>query len=690
MRLLVFLSFLLPPSLSAQQLGYKEHLRLAERFEELGEYLKSGEQYARAHAAKPKKTEHAYKSAEFFYQVKDYARAAEQYALVRRDWRAYPFAGLRYARSLKQDGRFEEAVAAYKDYLGYYGGADADIVRGIVEKEVRGAAMAQQSLREFNGTLSVEPFGPTVNGSGNESAPMPLSAEAVYFLRDEGGYMRMYRTVRGAGGWGAAEPAAQFPTVPGKHIGAGSLNPTGDRFYFGLSDGRATPTQPAAPSKLYVIERAGEGWTAPQPLPSYINTPGSAVAHPFVYRDGDKEVLLFSSDKIDEESQGGMDLYRTERLLSSEGTDFSFPDHLGPEVNGRGDEVSPHYDARTQVLHFASNGNINMGGYDVFRTMGSGTAYNLPENLGAPVNSPADDYYYRPIPGTREAVLSSNRAVRDAKTRTSNEDLFLVRPGTPTLSVSLQVVDSATARGLAGATLAAFVREDGRERLVTNARTDDGFFELDLPMAARVEVRVQREGYTTVERTVDVPKQRREGFQVPQIRMQRMVVTLADAQEIEAGRTGAASGRLPTAQPASVPRASVPRATAGAPTDREPAPAPVRSTNPRLAVAAPPAPARRAPAPKAPEVSRVPATEYRVQIEAARDFDPRNPRYAKALAIGELSSDLVEGRGLYRVLVGRYDSLSEARVAMRAARRAGWGDAFVAKVEGGVYGGAVR
>ena len=226
-----------------------------------------------------------------------------------------------------------------------------------------------------------------------------------------------------------------------------------------------------------------------------------------------------------------------------------------------------------------------MGGYDVFRSVRGPGGWSAPANLGAPVNSSADDYYYRPIPDGQEAILSSNRAVRDAKTRTSNEDLFLVRPGAPTMNVRLQVIDSAGGRPLAGATLAAFTRADDRERLVTSARTEDGFFDLELPMGTTVELRVQREGYEAVTSRLNVPVREREGFQAPRIKMRRVVVTLADVQELESSRTEPAAGRLPSApQSTSV---SAPQ-SAAVPTPRAPKPTPIAVSASVPAPATPP------------------------------------------------------------------------------------------------------
>ena len=83
-----------------------------------------------------------------------------------------------------------------------------------------------------------------------------------------------------------------------------------------------------------------------------------------------------------------------------------------------------------------------------------------------------------------------------------------------------------------------------------------------------------------------------------------------------------------------------------------------------------------------------PAREYRIQIEARDAFEPEHRRYATVRTLGALSSNYVTGRNLYRVLVGTYTSVAEAKAALAEVRRAGWRDAFVAGFEDGRYRGA--
>jgi len=83
---------------------------MAERFLAEGQYIEAGERYAAAYGAKTSKPEYANLAAEQFYLVKDYARAAEYFKLVSKDWKTFPLAGLKYARSLKQAQRYKNLL----------------------------------------------------------------------------------------------------------------------------------------------------------------------------------------------------------------------------------------------------------------------------------------------------------------------------------------------------------------------------------------------------------------------------------------------------------------------------------------------------------------------------------------------------------------------------------------------------
>jgi outer membrane protein OmpA-like peptidoglycan-associated protein len=103
-----------------------------------------------------------------------------------------------------------------------------------------------------------------------------------------------------------------------------------------------------------------------------------------------------------------MDIWKTEMI--SEGL-FSDPENLGNVINTPFDELSPfiHFDQKT--LYFSSNGHLGLGGRDLFysKLLPDG-AWDIPVNLGYPINSYQDDSGIFINAQGNVAYFSSNRA----------------------------------------------------------------------------------------------------------------------------------------------------------------------------------------------------------------------------------------------------------------------------------------
>ncbi|MCH7396345.1 OmpA family protein [Belliella sp. DSM 107340] len=125
-----------------------------------------------------------------------------------------------------------------------------------------------------------------------------------------------------------------------------------------------------------------------------------SVVTPFIINSGNK--LFFSSDMAG--GIGGFDIYFVEF-----GNDFQFTDpiNLGENINSEGDERDPYL--FEEKIFFSSNGHEGFGGFDIFQadSKGDGIFLNL-INLGAPINSPKDDFGYKKFKKD-EIYLSSNR-----------------------------------------------------------------------------------------------------------------------------------------------------------------------------------------------------------------------------------------------------------------------------------------
>lgn len=133
---------------------------------------------------------------------------------------------------------------------------------------------------------------------------------------------------------------------------------------------------------------------------------------PFNGRSGDKDLafyrdsmVVFSS--IRPEGFGGYDLY----FSYFRNGEWSSPINMGAHINSVYDEISPFlaFDGRT--LYFSSNNERSIGGFDVFRSYfnDENLTWTLPENCGLPLNSGADEKYFKIHPDGMKGYFSSNR-----------------------------------------------------------------------------------------------------------------------------------------------------------------------------------------------------------------------------------------------------------------------------------------
>jgi outer membrane protein OmpA-like peptidoglycan-associated protein/tetratricopeptide (TPR) repeat protein len=137
-------------------------------------------------------------------------------------------------------------------------------------------------------------------------------------------------------------------------------------------------------------------------MPAPINSP-AWDGDSYFFKDS---VLLFSSARPG--GYGGKDLY-----ISTRGTngDWAAPLNLGPVVNTPFDETAPFLSTDGRDLYYSSNNLTSIGGLDIFQThfIDSLKAFTTPENMGLPINSPADDQYFRITKDGNRAYFSSDR-----------------------------------------------------------------------------------------------------------------------------------------------------------------------------------------------------------------------------------------------------------------------------------------
>ncbi len=152
--------------------------------------------------------------------------------------------------------------------------------------------------------------------------------------------------------------------------------------------------------KIYKAIRVGKNWKVVGALP-FCND-NYNVAHPAL--SPDEKTLYFASDKPG--GYGDSDLYKV--AINIDGS-FGFPINLGATINTFARETFPFVSAN-QALYFASDGHAGFGGLDVFVSyLGEDSNFSQPQNIGAPINSPMDDFGFIMNAETRKGYFSSNR-----------------------------------------------------------------------------------------------------------------------------------------------------------------------------------------------------------------------------------------------------------------------------------------
>ena len=126
-------------------------------------------------------------------------------------------------------------------------------------------------------------------------------------------------------------------------------------------------------------------WTPIVSIGDEVNIQDTWESQPSVTSDGN--TLYFVSDR--NTGYGGYDLYKTTRDADG---NWGYPENLGPTINTTGNEKSPFIHTDSQTLYFSSDGHMGLGGYDIFYSkLDTNGNWNMPENIGYPINSYEDD-----------------------------------------------------------------------------------------------------------------------------------------------------------------------------------------------------------------------------------------------------------------------------------------------------------
>ena len=341
-----------------------------------------------------------------------------------------------YGESLKQFYKLEEVNPDYWAWF-YY---EAGIAHQKLNQADEGIAMYKKFLNKFP----------------NDASRQKFRHNAQYRIN----YLEQQKALLSAAS-NMKDPVALSSVVNTKYPDyMPAADPTGRRLYFtssrvgGIKEESADAEE--GDEDVYMIEKTGEEWGAPQLLPEPLNSAKNEGAACF---SADGQMMVYTGCGRDG-GIGGCDLY----ISTLEGNQWSAPVNMGNVVNsekwdsqptisfdgsriifassrpgGYGDEdlymieknmfgewgpamnlgamvntpfqdIAPFLSQDGKTLYFASTGHPGFGGYDIFKTVFENGKWSQPVNLGKPLNTSLQDRYFT-IGGSGEiGYLASDRA----------------------------------------------------------------------------------------------------------------------------------------------------------------------------------------------------------------------------------------------------------------------------------------
>lgn len=325
------------------------------------------------------------------------SKAKENYKETKAPFDAYFYLG----RAYHLDSQFDNAIAAYKKYLDVQSGISKDEVAEVewmIQTCLNGKLIVESPI-----SVTTENLGKTINSSFDEYAAVVDAAESMLIFTSRrptstGGFLDaddkyfedIFVSQKEDGEW-------QKPINIGKNI-----NTEGHEATIGLSaDGQELYIyrDDFGDGNIYVSTLNGSSWSEPVQLNDNVNSVFRET-HASVSADG--QTLYFTSDRG---GQGKMDIFRSRRLPTGE---WSVAENLGEVINTKYDEEAPFIHPDGQTLFFSSKGHSSMGGYDVFFSIEEDGKWSTPMNLGHPVNTADDEYFFVMSPDGKRAYYSSS------------------------------------------------------------------------------------------------------------------------------------------------------------------------------------------------------------------------------------------------------------------------------------------
>ncbi len=313
-----------------------------------------------------------------------------------------PFVPYYNGYALQLEGDFPAALKEYESFENSYKKADnfakfvsqrkkeCQVARDLVGEPIRGWVDVIPELNTI-----YDDFAPSISTDGSELI-MSSNRPNGHATNEVGGFdADIYTSTLNKGTWSKPKPIR------------GNVNTDQNDIANNLSyDGTKMLLHREVNGQLDIFESELKGidWSTPKVMPMAISSERSNDSYASYYPDGWN--IFFARDNANRTSG-------TEIMYSAMQSKI-LKDYMAGQmistVNSKFNEgpIYCHIDGETMYL--ASNGNNTMGGYDIFVSKKEQGQWSKPVNMGYPINTPYDDFFFASTANGKFAYIASNRS----------------------------------------------------------------------------------------------------------------------------------------------------------------------------------------------------------------------------------------------------------------------------------------
>ena len=313
-----------------------------------------------------------------------------------------PFLNYYLGYSQQLEGNFDEALKSYIQFETEYKKAD-DFSKFVVQRKKECASGKTSFAKPIRAWVDLVPelnsefddYAPSISTDGSELI-FTSNRDNGHPVNDVGEYDKdIYTSTLNDGNWSAPKQIV------------GGVNSLLDDVSSNLSfDGTRMLLNRESNGQKDIYESIlkGNSWSDPAIFNFQISSQKTNEEYAAYSDDGWS--LYFTRDN--DTRANGYDIYNS-KMQSKLNRDYGAGTTMIP-MNSKFNDGPIYLHIDGETMYIASQGNESIGGYDIFVSRKLKGAWTTPVNLGYPINTPYDDFFFAATANGKFAYISSNRA----------------------------------------------------------------------------------------------------------------------------------------------------------------------------------------------------------------------------------------------------------------------------------------